>query len=303
MIDKPKVWLNNKIIDWKDAQVPILSHGLSRGSGIFEAFGTHVVGGDVATFRMDAHMKRMEQTLRLLEMEIAFSSAEIKQGVARMCEINRITRSLIKVIGYWGEEAVINLVLRSPLDIAIFTIPESPELGLDNDTPITACLSKWHKPDPGAVPVMAKACANYLPGYLVRKDANDRGFDLGLTLTADGKVAEGSIESVFIVKGGVLKTPPLGNILASITRDSILTAARTDGFAVEESPLEKADLFTADEMFSCHSGIKVTPISKFEERELPAPGPVTKKVSEMMKKIMAGEDDRFTDWFEKLYSL
>ena len=303
MNDKPKVWLNNEIIDWKDAQVPVLSHGLSRASAIFEAFGTHVVGSDVATFRMDGHMKRMEQTLKYLEMEIAFSFDEIKQGVARMCEINRIKRGLIKILGYWGEEAVLNLVLRSPLDIAIFTIPESPELGLDDDTPITACLSRWNKPDPGAMPVMAKACANYLPGYLVRKDANDRGFDLGLTVTAAGNVAEGSIESIFIVKDGVLKTPPLGNILASITRDSIITAGRADGFAVEESPLVKDDLLTADEMFSCHSGIKVIPISRFEDRELPAPGPVTQKVSDMMKRILAGDDDRFTDWFEKLYSL
>jgi len=303
MSDKPKVWLNNEIIDWEQAQVPVLSHGLSRGSGIFEAFGTHVVHGDVVTFRMDAHMKRMAQTLKLLEMEIAYSSDEIKQAVARICEVNRIERSIIKVMGYWGEEAIINLVLRSPLDIAIFTIPDSQELGLDNDVPITACLSRWNKPDPGAVPVMAKACANYLPGYLVRKDANDRGYDLGLTLDAAGNVAEGSIESVYIVKDGVLKTPPLGNILASVTRDSILAASKAGGLPVEETTLEKEDLFTADEIFSCHTGIKVIPIAKFEDKELPAPGPVTREVSMMMKKILAGEDERFSGWLEKLYSL
>lgn len=304
MSEQPKVWLNNKIIPWEDAQVPILSHGLSRGSAMFEAFGTHEVPGGVATFRMDAHLKRMEKTLELLEMEPAFSYDEIGKAVAQMTEINKVKRGMVKVMGFWGEEAIINLVLRAPIDIAVFAIPEFPELGLDNDKPKTACLSKWQKPDPGAIPVQAKACANYLSGYLVRKDANDRGFDVGLTLRADGKVAEGSIESVFVIKDGTLKTPPLDNVLASVTRDSIITAGKANGFKVEETLLTEEDLYTADELFTCHTGIKVTPICKFEDRDLPAPGPVTARLSALMKDIVntAGGPD-FKDWFQMMYTV
>jgi branched-chain amino acid aminotransferase len=301
MEDKPKVWLNGEIIPWEDAQVPILSHGFSRGSAVFEVFGTHMVPGGVAAFRMDAHLKRLERTVGFLGMELGFSIPEIIKAVSEITAINKSQRGVVKLMAYWGEEAIIDLVLQSKLDVVIFTIPHSEELGLDGVKPLSACLSKWKKLHPETIPVQAKACANYLNGYLVRKDANDRGFDLGLNVGTDGFLAEGSIESVFIVKDGILKTPPLGRILASVTRDSILAAARRSDIEVCEATLVKEDLYTADEMFTCHTGTMVTPIFRFEEKEMPAPGPVTARVSEMMAKITNSEDSRFKDWFQMLY--
>jgi branched-chain amino acid aminotransferase len=301
MKGKPKVWLNNKIIPWEDAQVPILSHGFSRGSAVFEVFGTHAVPAGIAAFRMDAHLKRLEQTVGLLGMELNFSIPEIVKAVSKITTINQSERGFVKIVAYWGEEAITNLVLTSKLDVAIFTIPASEELGLDNAKPISACISKWKKLHPETVPVQAKACANYLNGYLVRKDANDRGFDLGLNLGTDGYLAEGSIESVFIVKDDILKTPPLGRILASVTRDSVITAAKQNNIEVYETALVKEDLYTADEIFTCHTGIKVTPVFRFEELELAAPGPVTTRVSEMMDNIMDFNDSRFKEWFQILY--
>lgn len=303
MSEKPKVWLNNHIVAWEDVTVPVLSHGHSRGSAMFEVFGTHVIPGGVAAFRMDQHLQRMEATLALLEMKARFSSDEIAKAVADIVTINKMQRGLVKIIGYWSHEEIINLVLRDPLDLAIFTIADSPELGLDNETPITACLSKWRKADPGAVPVEAKACANYLSGYLVRKDAQDRGFDLGLTLQADGMVAEGSVESLFIVKDGILKTPPLGNILASVSRNSIIAVSKANGIEIQETGLTVEDLYEADEMFACHTGIKVIPISKFEDRYLPAPGQVTGRLAGIMREIIATGNSGFGDWFQMLYPL
>jgi len=301
MKNKPKVWLNNKIIPWEDAKVPILSHGFSRGSAVFEVFGTHAVPDGIAAFRMDAHLKRLEQTVSLLGMELGFSIQEIIKAVSEITAVNKSERGLVKIVAYWGEEAIINLVLKSKLDVAIFTIPASDKLGLDRFKPLSACISKWKKLHPETVPVQAKACANYLNGYLVRKDANDRGFDLGLNLGTDGFIAEGSVESVFIVKDGILKTPPLGRILASVTRDSVIRAAKHYNIEVYETGLRKEDLYTADEIFTCHTGIKITPIFRFEEIELKTPGPVTKQISEIINNIMASKDSKFKDWFQMLY--
>lgn len=301
MSNKPKVWLNNKIINWDEAQVPILSHGFSRGSAVFEVFGTHAVPEGVAAFRMDAHLKRLERTIDLLGMELGFCTREIAKAVASLTAINKMGRGIVKIVAYWGEEAIINLVLNSKLDVAIFTIPASDELVLDNATPISACISKWKKPPADAIPVQAKACANYLSGYLVRKDANDRGFDLGFTMQSDGSLAEGSIEAVFIVKNGTLKTPPLDNILASVTRDSIINAVKKSGIELQECSIQIEDLYSADEIFTCHTGCKVTPIFRFEDRELATPGPVTTQVSKLMKTILASADSRFKDWFQVLY--
>jgi len=301
MTDERKVWLNGELIPWKNATVPILSHGLSRGSAIFEAFGVHEGPDGVAAFRMDEHMKRMERSCELLGMTSAYSSAEIMQAVAETVQANKMGRGLIKVMGYWGEEAIINLVLDSPLDIAIFAIPDSEDLGLDRAQPISACISKWRKIHPETVPVQAKACSNYLNGYLVRRDANSRGYDLGLTVGTDGFVAEGSIESVFLVKDGVLMTPPSGRILNSITRLSILQAAPKADIPAIEKAVTKDALFDADELFTSHSGIKVSPIARFEDRTLDAPGPVSTQVIELVNNIIQFKDDRFKDWFQPLY--
>ncbi len=301
MESKPFVWINNKILPWENAQVPILSHGLSRGSAIFEVFGTHQVASGASAFRMDMHLKRLDQTASLLGMELKFSSREIADATAKLAALNKSGRGIVKILAYWGEEAIIDLVLTSKLDMGIFTIPASKELNLDRIKSISVCFSKWRKLHPDTVPVQAKACANYLNGYLIRKDAMDRGFDLGISVGTDGFVAEGSIESLFMVKDGILKTPPLGKILESITRDTIIHLAKDDGIPVEEIILKQEDLYEADELFTCHTGIKVSPVYRFEDRELKAPGPVTDRICHLMEDVLAFRDKRYLHWFQKLY--
>ncbi len=298
---KPFVWINNKILPWEDAHVPILSHGLSRGSAIFEVFGTHKGELGTSAFRMDMHLKRLAQTARLLGMELKFSTEEIADATAKIAAFNKSGRGIIKILAYWGEEAIVDLVLTSKLDVAIFTVPASENLGLDQMKPISVCFSKWRKLHPETVPVQAKACANYLNGYLIRKDAMDRGFDLGVSIGTDGFVAEGSIESLFIVKEGILKTPPLGPILESITRDTILHLAKDDGIPVEETKLQKEDLYEADELFTSHTGIKISPARQFEEKVLQAPGPVTARICKLMEDVLTFQDKRYMHWFQNLH--
>ena len=300
MQDERKVWLNGELVPWEKATVPLLSHGFSRGSAFFEVFGVHCLPDGPAAFRMDDHLDRLMKSARLLGMTMAYSKDQIAAAVRQTVEANRLGRGLIKILAYWGEEAVINLVLESKLDLAIFAIPASDELGLDRVQSISACLSPWRKIHPATVPVEAKSCANYLNGYLARRDANLRGFDVGLMVGTDGFLAEGSIESLFVVKDDVLKTPPKGRILDSITRRSLLEAAAAIGIATSEEALLPAALDTADELFTCHTGIKVLPIDRYETRRLEAPGPVSRKLMQLMDDIINFRDDRFRHWFSPL---
>jgi branched-chain amino acid aminotransferase len=240
------------------------------------------------------------RSAELLEMELAYSTEEIIAAVKSTVAANNLGRGLIKIMAYWGEEAIINLVLDVKLDLAVFAIPKSDDLKLDQASSISACVSKWRKIHPATVPVAAKASSNYLNGYLVRKDANNRGFDIGISLDTDGFLAEGSIESVFIVKDGVLKTPPLGRILSSITRMSILEAVAKIGIPAQEDPINAEELSDADEIFTCHTGIKVEPVARLEDREFDAPGPVTGQVMQLMNDIIEFKDRRFMDWFQPL---
>ena len=300
MNSESKVWFNGELIPWHKATVPILSHGFSRGSAIFEVFGIHEGPDGRFAFRMDEHLKRLMKSVQLLEMEMAYNAEEIMDAVAQTVKVNNMGRGLIKMLVFWGEEAVLQMVLESKLDLAIFAIPDSEELGLDKTQPISACISKWRKIHPETVPVAAKSCSNYLNAYLARKDANNRGFDVGLLVGTDGFLAEGSIESVFLVKDGVLKTPPLGRILSSITRKSVLEAAPRIGIPTSENSVLPQELFTADEIFTSHSGIKVLPVARFEDRDLQAPGPITDQLIKLMDDITNFRDDRFKDWFMPL---
>jgi branched-chain amino acid aminotransferase len=294
---KGKVWVNGSLIPWEKATVPLLSHGFSRGSAIFEVFGIHAGPDGPLAFRLDQHLKRLRKSAELLGMKLAYSNDEIAKAVRETVKANNMRRGLVKVLAYWGEEAVIKLVLESNLDLAIFAIPASEELRLDDARPISACLSKWRKIHPETMPVEAKACANYLNGYLVRKEAMERGFDVGFILGTDGFLAEGSIESVFLVKDGILKTPPLGRILSSITRMSILQAAPALGIPVSEEAILPEGLFSAEEIFVSHTSIKVLPVARFEDRVLEAPGPVTNQLMSLMDSILNFSDERFRDWF------
>ena len=300
MSNDSKVWLNGNLIARQEATVPILSHGFSRASAIFDVFGVHVGPMGPAAFRMDEHIKRLMRSAELLGMELAYSAEEIVEAVKTTVNVNHLGRGIVKMLAYWGEEAVIKLVLDSKLDLAIFTIPEGEELALDKPKLLSACLSKWRKIHPETVPVGAKACSNYLNGYLARRDANQRGFDIGIMLGTDGFLAEGSIESIFIVKDGVLKTPPLGRVLSSITRMSILQAVPEVGIPVIEESISAEELLAADEVFTAHTGIKVEAITRLENRELPDTGPVTKQVMQLMDNIIQFKDDRFQDWLQPL---
>ncbi len=296
-----KVWFNGALINHEQATVPLLSHGFSRGSAVFEIFGIHPGPDGPVAFRMDQHLERLRNSVDALEMELVQSDDEIIDGVAKTVRANQIGRGLIKILAYWSEEAVIQLVLNSKLDMAIFAIPESHDLVLDAmKTPISACFSKWRKIDPLTVPVGAKACSNYLNGYLARRDANNRGFDTGIMLGTDGFLAEGGTEAVFIVKDGELKTPPLGRVLSSISRKSILEAAPVLGVPVSETMITKEEVINADEIFTAHSGTKVHPVSRFEERDLDAPGPVTMQLVSFFEQILHLKDDRFNHWYQTL---
>jgi len=298
--DDMQVWLNGSMIPGSAATVPLLSHSFSRASAIFEIFRIHSGPQGPAAFRMKAHLKRLMNSAKLLEMRLCYSEEEIAKAVSAAAKQNHIDCGLVKIMAYWSEEKVIGLLPSTNSDLAIFTVPESADMRLDSDEPVRACLSKWRKIDPSTVPVEAKACSNYLNAYLARREADQRGFDVGIMLGTDGYLAEGSTESVFIVKGNLIQVPPLGRVLASVSRMSVLEMAANMGLETAQKPLTLTDLQQADEIFLSHTGNKVEPVCRFEEKRLAAPGPVTQQLRQQMQAILSFQDDAYRGWMESL---
>ncbi len=299
MFEHLHVWKNGEIVPWGSANVHIMSHGFSRGSAIFDFFGIYPGPNGPAAFRMDKHIERLFRSAGFLGMRLSYSKGQIIDAVTQLVKANSIKRGVIKVFAYYGEESVTSLVLDSDLDLTIFAIPETAEMGVDENKPINICFTKWRKIHPTTVPIEAKACSNYLNGMLARQDAFSRGFDVGIFLTTDGYVAEGSIESIFMVKDNVLKTPFLGNILQSITRMSILEAAPSLGIETLEKQISPDELLEADEIFVSRTGKKVLPVKKIEERVFDeAPGPMTSKLYQLMDDICNSRNHDFTRWLQ-----
>ncbi len=297
MADEKTVWRNGEMIPWSQATVHLLSHGFSRGSAIFEFFGVHDTPRGPMIFRMDDHFRRFDNTANLLGMEPAQSPDEIKEAVIETVRANGVTNGYVKVMAYWSGEALAELVPDEKLDMTIFAVPAGAGLGLPSEA-ISACFSKWRKLHPRTVPVEAKVAAHYLNSMLARQEARRRGFDMGLMLDTHGYVAEGSIEAFFMVKDSVLKTPPLGRVLASVSRQSVIDVARANDIEVLETPLLPEEFEAADEIFASATPFKTLPVGRFEDRTLAdAPGKITRRLAELFEKILSGGDERFNGWF------
>ncbi len=270
MNNDSKVWLNGNLIPWSEATVPLLSHGFSRGSAIFEVFGVHVGPEGPMAFRMDEHLKRLMRSAELLEMEMAYSTEEIVAAVKTTVAVNHLGRGIVKMLAYWGEEAIIKLVLDSKLDLAIFTIPQSEELTLDKPKPLSACLSKWRKIHPETVPVAAKACSNYFNGYLARKDANNRGFDIGMYVTRTDFWRKAPLSRFLWSKTVFLKHRPWVGFCQASPGCPFFRQCQNRNPRPGRSD-HGGRISAADEIFTAHTGIKVEPITRLENREFERP--------------------------------
>jgi branched-chain amino acid aminotransferase len=305
MLKDRLAYVNGEFVAWENATVHLMCHSFARGSAVFEVLSLHATAAGPAVFRLREHIERLCRSTALLEMELPLSKEALHQSVIGTVRRNRLEKGVIKILCFFPQFSLEILPPQKKLDIAIFVLDPFHDLE-EHDLPAnimekgtTACISKWRKLDPQTVPVQAKAAANYLNGMMARTEATQRGFENAIMLDTQGFIAEGGTESVFLVKGGRLFTPALGTVLGSITRKSILEAARTIGIETGEERLDPQMLFEADEIFFASTTLKVFPVRQIEHQFLDeTPGPLTRKLAELMDNISGGKDERFNHWLD-----
>jgi branched-chain amino acid aminotransferase len=260
----------------------------------------HETGENPVIFRLDEHIARLFRTAELLNMEIPISSEAFSEAVTVTVKRNAISEGIIKIICFYPQIDFEILPSRTELDISIFVVDPAEDLeGLDFsfEQGTTLCISKWRKLDPQTVPIEAKVAANYLNGIMARSEAKKRGFNDVIMLDTQGYIAEGGTESVFLIKDNKLMTSSQGTVLKSITRKSVLQIAKIIGIETIEGRILPELLYQADEIFMSCTPSKILPVRQIEDRKLTeTPGPITRKLSALMKKIIAGQDERFKDW-------
>jgi branched-chain amino acid aminotransferase len=300
MEETSKIWMNGELVDWADATVHVGAHGLHYGSGVFEGIRAYETPRGTSVFRLTEHMERLENSAKLLYMELPYSAAELRTACWDLLGANGLPECYLRPIAFFGYGQLGVSSRGNPVDVAIMSWPWGSYLGEDGlRNGIRAKVSSWQRIGANVIPHVAKATGVYLNSMLAVGEANRAGYDEAILLTAEGYVADGSGESIFAVRDGVIYTPDLAaSILVGITRDSVIQIAQDLGHRVVEKPIIRTDLYLADEVFMVGTAAEVTPIREIDDQLIGPPGPVTQEIQQAYLDTVHGRSERWAQWLE-----
>jgi len=303
--DEGKIWYNGTFVDWKDAKVHILSHGLHYGSGVFEGIRCYATEKGSFIFRLKEHVERMYHSARLYKMNIPYSKEELIEAIKETIRINELDACYIRPIAFYGYHHLGVNPTGCPVDCAIAVWRWGTYLGAEAlERGIRCTFSPWRRIDPKSLPVTAKAVGHYLNSLLAVLDAKERGFDEAIMLDNNGYVAEGPGENIFAVKNTILYTPEAeSSILPGITRASVIELARDMGYRVVEKPIAREELLTADEVFFTGTAAEVSPIREIDTVAIGEGkrGRVTTVIQKKFFEVVNARDTRYMKWLEPVY--
>jgi branched-chain amino acid aminotransferase len=297
-----KIWMNGSLVDWKDATIHIGSHIVHYGSGVFEGARCYDTLSGPACFRLDAHVRRLLDSARIYRMEPKYDAAALTDAIFDTINANGFRACYIRPLIYRGYDSLGVNPFPCPVDVAImvwewgaYFTKEAIEEGLD------VKIATWARNAPNTTPAMAKSVANYANAQLIKMEAINEGYAEGIALDTYGNLSEGSGQNVFIVRDGIIYTPPVGNsVLWGITRDSVITIARDLNFTVKEETLPRETLYIADEVFFVGTAVEVTPIRSVDRVKVGRGrrGPVTEVIQQRFFKIVKGETPDPYGWLQ-----
>jgi branched-chain amino acid aminotransferase len=294
-----KIWMNGELVDWADAKVHVGVHGLHYGSGVFEGIRCYETPKGPAVFRLTDHLERLHNSARLLYMQIPYSAEELRDATQRLVDANGLPECYIRPIAFYGYGQLGVAARDNPVETVIMSWPWGSYLGEEGlRNGIKAKISSWQRIGPNVIPHASKATGIYLNSMLAVTEAINGGYDEAILLTAEGFVADGSGENIFVVKDGKIATPELANsILPGITRDTVIQIAQDLGYQVEETQLIRSDLYLADEVFMCGTAAEVTPLRSIDDHELGV-GDVTRAIQSAYLDTVRGQSERWAQWLE-----
>jgi len=300
------IWMNGKLVDWKDATIHIGSHVVHYGSGVFEGARCYDTPKGSAVFRLDEHMVRLINSAKIYRMEYPLDLAGWRDAVLGTIRANKWKACYIRPIVYRGYHTLGVNPLHNPVDAAIMLWEWGAYLGAEAlEQGVDVKISTWARMAPNTLPAMAKATANYANSQLIKMEALADGYSEGIALDVFGNVSEGSGQNLFVVRDGVLCTPPLSaSVLGGITRDSIVTLARDLGYTVLEQNLPRELLYVSDEVFFTGTAAEVTPIRSIDKIKIGdgKRGPVTAALQSAFFAVVNGDVPDTHGWLTYVYA-
>ncbi|MBE6497075.1 MAG: branched-chain amino acid transaminase [Methanobrevibacter sp.] len=295
-----KIWIDGNMVDWKDANIHVLSHVVHYGTSVFEGIRAYKNENGVAVFRLKEHVQRLFDSAKIYKIDIPFTQEEIEEAILETVRINDLDGCYIRPIVFRGYGELGVNPLNCPVNVVIAAWEWGSYLGEEGmANGVDIGVSSWRKPAPDTFPALAKCGANYMNSQLAKLEAIEHGYDEAIMLDYEGHVSEGSGENIFLVEGEKLFTPAMSSSnLKGITRDSIMTVARDLGYEVVEEVISRERLYSADEVFFTGTAAEVTPIRSIDHRQIGIGkrGPVAEKLQKTFFDIVEAKVEDKYDW-------
>jgi branched-chain amino acid aminotransferase len=298
-MDNRKIWLDSEIKNWDEANVHIMTHTLHYGLGVFEGIRCYKTDTGSAIFRLNDHMERLFNSAHIVGIKMPYIKEVLSDAVKEIIKINGFDACYIRPIIFLGSNVFGLNSKGASVHSAIVVWKWGAYLGEESLTKgIRTKVSSFTRLHMNINMTKAKVCGNYVNSILAKIEAVENGYDEAILLDVNGNVSEGSGENIFIVRGGVIKTPPLLSVLEGITRDSIIKTASDQGIKVKEEVFSRDELYVAEESFLSGTAAEITPIREVDNRIIGkgVRGPITQKIQETFFDIVKGRNNRYREW-------
>ena len=297
-----KIWMNGKLVPFKDAKVHILTHALHYSTAVFEGIRCYDTPNGSAIFRLTKHIDRFFNSAKLYGMKMRYTKKQITDAIIRTVKASGLKDCYIRPIAYYGYGTMGLTPTLNKVDVSISCWEwKMGESKAGKFSGAKCKISKWVRIDSRSQPMQAKSAANYSNAALARVEALKSGYDEAIMLNSSGKVAEGSAENIFILKNGIIKTPPLNaDILNGITRDSVILLIKANKIKLVEKNITVKELLKADEVFMTGTAAEVKSVTKINKTLIGNGkiGITTKKLQKAFIDATMGKDKRFISWLQ-----
>ena len=293
------IWFDGEMVEWRDAKIHVLTHTLHYGMGVFEGLRAYKAENGTAIFRLQAHTDRLFESAKIMNMDIPFDKDTLNQAQLAAVRDNNLESAYIRPMCFYGSEGMGLRADNLKVHVMVAAWEWGAYLGQEAlENGIRIRKSTFVKNDSHPSMYLAKANGNYINSMLALDEALSKGYDEALLLDSKGNVAEGSGENIFMVKDGVLYTPTLVASLNGITRNTIITLAKEQGYDVVETTMKIEQLYDADEVFFTGSAAEVTPIREIDDSIIGngSRGPITEKLQTMYFDLVHGRLEIHPDW-------
>ena len=304
MKETGKIWMNGKLIPFKDAKVHVLTHALHYSTAVFEGIRCYNTPDGSAIFRLPEHVDRFFNSAKMYGMKMRYSKKQISNAIIKTVKTSGLKECYIRPLAYYGYGTMGLTPTLNKVDVSIACWKwKMGESKAGKFSGAKCKISKWIRIDSKSQPMQSKSAANYSNAALARVEALKNGYDEAIMLNNKGNVAEGSAENIFVVKNGIIKTPPLdADILNGITRNSVIQLIKKEHMKLVEKNITVNELLKADEVFMTGTAAEVKSVTKIDKNSIGngGVGEITKELQKSFMNIVMGKDKRFVRWLTYL---